>query len=291
MQNYYEHALDANNNIRNLLRFGSNSPIDKERSDFKRLLAMRVLQLIWIYLAKKSSTTKEDISIQYIKMSQPILNKYGYGHCGEISSAGFSYLINKGIYPIELCNTTEGGHDLILLGRDPDSDVNDIDTWGENAYFCDIWINEIYPAQEFIIRKNGQDYKNTLLPNAPYYLAGDLCFHVSILNYKQLISFKKIINQDNNIDELFTNQVNCDADLINDIPKMQKHYENISTDRTNEIMQNTFKEHFNELLKELNPKPQNRLRFYQPQGVRYQGCEPPSGSYKDEEGRTIVPSL
>lgn len=38
---------------------------------------------------------------------------------------------------------------MLVIGRNPHSDPDDINTWGKNAVICDPWANRFYEANQF----------------------------------------------------------------------------------------------------------------------------------------------
>lgn len=73
-----------------------------------------------------------------------------YGNCGELARLAFDYIVDK--YPnirAEIFEITNGDHCFLVLGRNPLSDPNRPETWGENAYICDPLEGQVYKAVDF----------------------------------------------------------------------------------------------------------------------------------------------
>lgn len=72
------------------------------------------------------------------------------GNCGELSRFAFDYVIeNNPEVNAEVFSLQNGSHELVVIGRDPNSNPEDPSTWGENAYFCDPLEKEVYSAKEY----------------------------------------------------------------------------------------------------------------------------------------------
>jgi len=45
----------------------------------------------------------------------------------------------------------EDAHEFLVIGRDPNSDPDDYNTWGP-AVICDAWLGEVFPAEDLPLR-------------------------------------------------------------------------------------------------------------------------------------------
>ena len=74
--------------------------------------------------------------------------------CGEMActAANFINSIDKD-NTAELVKLYNGHHEMVVIGRDKNSNPNDINTWGENAVICDPWARKFYEASRFHIEQ------------------------------------------------------------------------------------------------------------------------------------------
>ncbi len=93
-----------------------------------------------------------------------------YGNCGELASIALEYLFDHGIRA-EYFHFTEKGYDhaWVVIGRVPNSILNNLKTWGPDAVWCDPWQGDdgvCFSIQDFVkgkIRNLNARYKcNTL---------------------------------------------------------------------------------------------------------------------------------
>lgn len=105
-----------------------------------------------------------------------IYSKYSIGNCAELVHFALDYIIrNSNIYA-ERYTIQGGDHVFLVIGRDLGSDENDPESWGDNAFICDPWANEVYPAYQYAskLKNYYRVYSRLdfLEPNAP--LLGNL---------------------------------------------------------------------------------------------------------------------
>lgn len=82
--------------------------------------------------------------------------KYSLGNCNELAFMALHYLASK--YPdyrSEVFSLSAGNHVFVVIGREVNSEIADIATWGENAMICDPWANTVFPASEYLTRLKG----------------------------------------------------------------------------------------------------------------------------------------
>jgi hypothetical protein len=74
------------------------------------------------------------------------------GNCTEISSAAFLYLLKKRRpdLKVDIFYMKKGNHAILVIGRDWNSNPDDITTWGPNAIVVDVWARKIYPASQIL---------------------------------------------------------------------------------------------------------------------------------------------
>ncbi len=79
--------------------------------------------------------------------------KLSIGNCYELALMALHYMIkehpdmNAEVYRIE-----GGDHVFLVIGRERDSDPNRPETWGDGAYICDPWSDNVYPAIEYLTK-------------------------------------------------------------------------------------------------------------------------------------------
>lgn len=92
-----------------------------------------------------------DVMIEMIKKSS-------LGNCSEVSFLIMDFCHQNNFNGLaEIYDIERGDHEFVVIGRDPNSDPNDINTWGKNALVCDPWSNKIYPVSE--IGKHLEDFR------------------------------------------------------------------------------------------------------------------------------------
>ncbi len=276
---YLKHAQTTCEEIRSQLTFGSNSEVDEGHSDLKRFFTLRIIQIL--ASSFQDLLLNEDIVTAYLQLSPWIIEKYGYGHCGELSRAGFRNLINKGIYPIKLCQTTQSDHTFILLGQGP------------TTVYCDIWANVV---TDFSYAQQTKPCRNVLIhTDQPHHLSGTIKVMNSILTDNSLALFKEKMTFSDVIHPLFTKKIMSDEDLRSELPLMRKYYNLMRAEGSNSYALSQFEIYFNGLASELRQDKQSSIPFqlflHKPnlRPLRCRGwCEPPQDSVQDEQGRTIV---
>ncbi|HHT0591773.1 TPA: hypothetical protein ACTXXA_000726 [Legionella anisa] len=231
--NFKEESEATISKIRKKLKFGSNNDSDKDHVDFKRGNAIRAVVPIAALL--NALCGNNPTFHVFAKLNALCIEKYGYGQCGEQSQAAFIDLIEKGVYPIDFCVTTLGGHNLLVVGRDLNSDPKDISTWGKNAFICDPWANKVYPAREFKKMQeedfingnyNKEIYKKGTMP--PHYLSGRISIVQSVKNEEELNEFRQNIKLDEDISNIFSLKITSDEELNADLETMKSYFAGLS---------------------------------------------------------------
>lgn len=94
-----------------------------------------------------------DSTIRFFEQSIANCKKFSIGNCHELALMALHYMIeeqpdiNAEVYHIE-----GGDHAFLVVGRKIDSDPHRPDTWGDEAYICDPWSNNVYPANEYLTK-------------------------------------------------------------------------------------------------------------------------------------------
>lgn len=193
---YFRKAEQAIFYVRSNLIYGSNTEKDSKLPSWEpqRILALRqeVKQQAKAYALQHGGVA--DFSI-ISELNRKALKKFGFGNCGEQAQSAFIFLKKCGVSPLDFCVTTEGGHNLVVLGRNKSSDPNDSSTWGPDAVVCDPWAEKIYLLSEF---KEMQKIENDVRYAAvcykyfspPPYLSGALIskYRIETPETRQLVS-------------------------------------------------------------------------------------------------------
>jgi hypothetical protein len=147
---YLQKAQEAICYVKSKIHYGSNTEKDSKCPSWEpyRIFDLRreVMQQAVAYASKNNG--KADFSIISV-ITKRALKKFGFGNCGEQAQTAFVYLKKRGVFPLDFCITTLGGHNVVILGRSKASDPNDISTWGANAVVCDPWAEKTYLLSEF----------------------------------------------------------------------------------------------------------------------------------------------
>jgi hypothetical protein len=127
-----------------------------------------------------------------------ISSKYSLGNCSELAMQAMDYLLtleNADSINAEIIGIYggRGDHVFLVIGRELNSDLNDINSWGEHAVICDPWTNEVYPTVEALGRLQAYyrifypdgTSKNQLLNYDP-----DIHSLYDILDIKKIIEFR-----------------------------------------------------------------------------------------------------
>ncbi len=227
---YENHAKETVKKIREQLKYGSNAAINEEKRDLKRIFAVRAIVTMGALTNALLYGKGADFPVM-AKLNSLAVAKYGYAQCGEQSQAAFVDLAIKNVYPLDLCMTTKGFHNLLAFGRDPKSDINDISTWGDDAIVCDVWANKVYPLAKFLIMQEDKEsgrYASDVEGTPAHYLSGELSVINSIQNESDLIEFKEKMNIANDINDWFSSSIDSDEDLKDDFDELVQRYKKIA---------------------------------------------------------------
>lgn len=95
----------------------------------------------------------EEMKWKLLELEVNRIKKTKAGNCGEMATLALYHgkLLNKHI-PIERVGFTDASHTLVIIGRNPNSDLNNYHTWGDDTVVCDIWTGEAYPATQLELK-------------------------------------------------------------------------------------------------------------------------------------------
>lgn len=107
-------------------------------------------------LKTKHKDGKKVSDIEHTEAGAKNAIKYGIGNCEENADINFCLFLEYPLHGmpeeelpslpenilLEEIGTKEGDHVFIVIGRDPNSDLKDISTWGPTAVILDSWTGE-----------------------------------------------------------------------------------------------------------------------------------------------------
>ena len=106
-----------------------------------------------IAILEKRPDEKDITFSQYINMIENEFQQYNHANCGERAYYLHNEMNKKGINNtiIEIGgNTSENSHVFNVIGLDKNADINNPETWGENALVIDVWANKLLPPKDAI---------------------------------------------------------------------------------------------------------------------------------------------
>lgn len=143
-------------------------------------------------------------SYLYFEEQIALCKKFAFGNCGELSMMALDYMVRE--HPeinAEQCIISYGeqNHAFLVIGRLAGSDACNPDTWGDDAYICDPWQNEVYPASEYLNKMKIYylDIKLEDYPNEEDALAAALETKYTEANFDKNVHKIKISTTINNL--------------------------------------------------------------------------------------------
>jgi hypothetical protein len=97
-----------------------------------------------------------------IEEKKELENRLEGGGCHVLAFLTRSFIQSK--YDVSVEVAVLDHHQFLVIGRAPDSDSNDITTWGVEAVICDPWADKAYPAYHF---KEMQETANIAFYDVP----------------------------------------------------------------------------------------------------------------------------
>lgn len=121
--------------------------IEKQNEVQQKLNAMRSASYKWRELLLQNTLTEENGFL--LKNMVHFIIRFQVGNCEEMAFfAGYKLMSANYQRSIEIFHFTNGDHVFVVLDRDPNSDANSPEKWGENAVVCDPMVGDVYPASE-----------------------------------------------------------------------------------------------------------------------------------------------
>ncbi|KTD72963.1 hypothetical protein [Legionella tucsonensis] len=100
-----------------------------------------------------SSWLEFDYYIYEFYQSIECSKKYSIGNCNELSELALDYIAHYVPHVnAEVFQLVGGNHVVLVVGRQKGSDPKKPETWGRDAYICDPWSDDVYPASEYLSR-------------------------------------------------------------------------------------------------------------------------------------------
>lgn len=91
----------------------------------------------------------DDHFANYFSSVKKICEKNKIANCHEMSEITAYALTKMGVNQnIEVLHILKGDHVFVVIGRDPNSNLNDFTHWGPNAAIVDAWSGDVYPATQ-----------------------------------------------------------------------------------------------------------------------------------------------
>lgn len=94
--------------------------------------------------------------------------KFGIGNCDEMAALAFVLLLEYPQYRLptpdtrlllEIVYLEEGDHVFLLVNRDPQTQLNDIDSWNMDTIVLDPWMNEVFVVGDENTMKQSSWYR------------------------------------------------------------------------------------------------------------------------------------
>ncbi|CAM2939070.1 Uncharacterised protein [Legionella steigerwaltii] len=137
-------------------------PIDKKKSLSDAVKAIREKSQ-----EAASSWLEFDYYIYEFYQSIECSKKYSIGNCNELAELALDYIAHYAPHiNAEVFQLLGGNHVVLVVGiqKGSDYDPKKPETWGKDAYICDPWSDDVYPASEYRSRTKNyyQEYDKIL---------------------------------------------------------------------------------------------------------------------------------
>jgi hypothetical protein len=129
---------------------GSTQLANNYYDDDKKMALRKALSDVREVAGYDECTLQIDSVLKRFEQSIAVCKKFSIGNCHELASMALYYMVlNHPEINSEVYEISGGDHVFLVIGRIEDSDPKSPETWGDNAYICDPWLNSVYPAIEF----------------------------------------------------------------------------------------------------------------------------------------------
>ena len=91
-----------------------------------------------------------------IKLLANVAKEAKAGNCQEMAAVAFLFLMEQGIRPIEIVYSP--AHTFVVIGRNPGSLINELESWGENTVICDPWGKQYKYSSGVLFQKGAMVY-------------------------------------------------------------------------------------------------------------------------------------
>ncbi|MCE3044918.1 hypothetical protein [Legionella sp. 16cNR16C] len=140
---------------RHFIKMGSTQLVNNEYTILqKHELQKYIAMLRKACRAFPDYTLELDKEIQHFYQTIELCKKLSLGNCHELALMALDYVVNytPPQTNAEVYHIKGGDHVFLVVGRKKDSIANQPETWGDQAYICDPWANEVYPASDYLSR-------------------------------------------------------------------------------------------------------------------------------------------
>ncbi|MBI2786309.1 MAG: hypothetical protein HYX60_08410 [Legionella longbeachae] len=106
-----------------------------------------------------------ETSVTYIQNNHYVFKKHCLSNCHDLCES-VSYYLYKHNKTSEIVTFRHNDHVILVMNRDPESDINNPGTWGDKALICDPLNDLVFPAKLFRDKLVGFKYDHNLkFPN------------------------------------------------------------------------------------------------------------------------------
>lgn len=144
----------ANKYARTFIIEGTTQLINNTYSIDKKESLAQAVKVIREKSAEESISWLEfDLYIHEYYQSIECSKKFSIGNCHEMAELALDYIAHHVPHvDAEIFELLGGNHVLLVVGRKKGSDARKPETWGDEAYICDPWSDDVYPASEYLSR-------------------------------------------------------------------------------------------------------------------------------------------
>ena len=188
------HAQSAVSHVKGLLRNGSNALHDAQVPPHRAMelseqayycvhtgllkeVQRKTIPLTVAYNSRGEEVRKVSMA-HYAMFAEPAIRLVGFGNCTLQACAAYSFLKRHlpPQTPVDICEVIGSDHVLVVIGRLPGSNPNDMNTWGPDAVVCDPWAGLTYPLSEYReMQRPERDVKRHIAAGSTeHYLSGRL---------------------------------------------------------------------------------------------------------------------
>lgn len=138
MNNHLRVIVDAVNQTRSEISYSNTHPSYNDiADDFKKVIDGGIREI-------RASGHQMTIS----KMAE-VTREFAFGNCHEYCYVLMDKLMQKlPAVSVEMVRVCKGDHVVVVVGRDRKSDIENPQTWVQQAIVCDAWVGDVYMSSE-----------------------------------------------------------------------------------------------------------------------------------------------